>query len=62
VSLKSAKNDGNLRADRNAFCIVSRTVNFRMRNVSGESFRENSKHFLRSINNFFENSAFYEMK
>jgi len=34
-----------LREDRYAFCIVSGTVIFRIRNVSGESFREKSKQF-----------------
>ena len=65
VSLKSDRNEVKvtLHEDVYAFCIMSCTVTFRMRNVSGEQFRENQSTLFMFAKHFFppENRAFYEI-
>jgi len=50
-----------LREDQYTFMIISRSVLFRMRNVSGKSCRANQNTHIMFNNLFFENGANYEI-
>jgi len=53
VSLKSDKKNGLLYVKTSThFLIISRSVPFRMRNISDKSCRENQTHILLSVNLF----------
>jgi len=52
VSLKSDKTNGDFTEDKYTFCIISRSLLHKIKNVSDKSYRENQNtHFM--FNNFF---------